>query len=286
VADIALSLRAVAVDYVTRGAGWRRSKLRAVAGVDLDLRRGEFVGVVGESGSGKSSVAKAILGLVPIAAGELIVDGRDLAPLSRRRAREVRRRVQLVMQDPYEALDPHMTVGAIVEEALIVHKLHRDRETRRKAVLGALDSVGLLPADSFANRRPHELSGGQRQRVCIAAAVVVNPLVLIADEPVSMLDVSVRVDVLRLLDELRAEARAAVLMITHDLPTAAAFCDRILVMRAGQIVEQGPARSLVQHPRHPYTASLLDATPTLAPRGAAGVQATASGRGAMGEATR
>jgi peptide/nickel transport system ATP-binding protein len=256
-----LELRGLTVEY-RRALGLRDTTThRAVDAFDLELRAGEFVALVGESGSGKSSVAKAILGLAPIAAGELRIDGVDVARLGARAARAARRPAQLVLQDPYDALDPHMTVRQIIEEPLIVHRLAGSRDGRHARVLAALESVGLSPPEGFARRRPHELSGGQRQRVCVAACLVVQPRLLIADEPVSMLDVSVRAGVLRLLDQLRARAEAAVLMVTHDLPTAAAFCDRIVVLNGGRIVEQGPARRVVDAPEHAYTRELLDATP-------------------------
>jgi peptide/nickel transport system ATP-binding protein len=259
-----LQARDLVIEY---GSASRNAKgrgvVRAVDDFSLELAAGEFVALVGESGSGKSSIANAIFGLAPITAGSLLVDGIDLAGLKGSRARRARRRAQLIMQDPYEALDPHLTVASIVEEPLIVHKLERARERRLERVSEVLESVGLSPASRFLERRPHELSGGQRQRVCIAACLILSPRVLVADEPVSMLDVSVRAGVLHLLDGLRETLDAAVLMITHDLPTAAAFCDRIVVMNDGRIVEQGAARAVVEHPQHAYTRELLDATPTL-----------------------
>ncbi|WP_344042673.1 ABC transporter ATP-binding protein [Nocardioides panacihumi] len=254
-----LNIRDLVIDYpARRGSG----ATRAVDGVNLHLDRGEFVGIVGESGSGKSSIANAIMGLAPVTSGEISLGDTNLAALRGKRARHARRPLQLVMQDPFEALDPHLSVHRLVEEPLVVHKLGRSREERRTRVREALEQVGLSPAEDFEGRRPHELSGGQRQRVCVAAALIVDPHVVIADEPVSMLDVSVRAGVLHMLDASRRRGNA-VLMITHDLPTAAAFCDRLIVMHQGRIVEQGTSLQVVGNPSHHYTRELLDATPAL-----------------------
>ncbi|MFC4786365.1 ABC transporter ATP-binding protein [Nocardioides sp. MAHUQ-72] len=255
-----LDIRDLVIEYpARRGSG----VTRAVDGVNLQLNRGEFVGIVGESGSGKSSIANAIMGLAPITSGELWLGDTNLGALRGRRARHARRRLQLVMQDPFEALDPHMNVHRLIEEPLIVHRFGLSRAERRARVRDALERVGLSPAEEFENRRPHELSGGQRQRVCVAACLIVDPFVVIADEPVSMLDVSVRAGVLHTLDASRRRDNAAVLMITHDLPTAAAFCDRLIVMHQGRVVEQGTAADVVENPSHRYTRELLNATPAL-----------------------
>ena len=258
--DFDLDIKDLVIEYPARRGG---GVTRAVHGVNLQLKRGEFVGVVGESGSGKSSIANAIMGLAPITSGELRLGSSDLGALRGRAARHARRRLQLVMQDPYEALDPHLSVYRLIEEPLIVHKMAGSRDERRARVREALERVGLSPAHEFENRRPHELSGGQRQRVCVASALIVDPFVVIADEPVSMLDVSVRAGVLHALDASRRGENAAVLMITHDLPTAAAFCDRLIVMHQGRIVEHGTALQVVESPSNPYTRELLNATPGL-----------------------
>lgn len=255
-----LDIRDLVIEYPARRGG---GVTRAVDGVNLQLRRGEFVGIVGESGSGKSSIANAIMGLAPITSGEIWLGDINLCALRARRARHARRRLQLVMQDPFEALDPHLSAHGLVEEPLIVHRLGLPKAERRARVHDALERVGLSPAEEFESRRPHELSGGQRQRVCLAACLIVDPFVVIADEPVSMLDVSVRAGVLHTLDASRRRDNAAVLMITHDLPTAAAFCDRLIVMREGRIVEQGAAAAVVENPSHRYTQELLNATPAL-----------------------
>jgi peptide/nickel transport system ATP-binding protein len=258
-----LELEHVTVEYGSRSGLRRTDGVRAVAGVSFRIEPGEFLGLVGESGSGKSSIANAVLGLTPVSAGHLRLNGAELTALRGRAARHARRPAQLIMQDPFEALDPHMTVGQLMEEPFLVHRLQKSRQARIARMHTALEEVGLAPAAEFSRRYPHELSGGQRQRVCIAACLVVSPALLIADEPVSMLDVSVRAGVLHLLDGLRASSSMSVLMITHDLPTAAAFCDRLIVMREGSIVETGSASAVIANPQHPYTRELIAATPRL-----------------------
>jgi oligopeptide/dipeptide ABC transporter ATP-binding protein len=230
---------------------------RAVDGVSLEWQHGEVLGVVGESGCGKSTLARAMLGLVPPAAGEIEVEG---APVRGRAAlRALRRRVQMVFQDPYQTLNPRMTVRRIVSEPLVVQRVPAAEHAAR--VERALEDVG-LPAARFADRYPHELSGGQRQRVAIAAALVLDPEGLICDEPVSMLDVSVQAQVLKVLMDLRASRSVGLLFITHDLGLAWALCDRIAVMYLGRIVEHGSADQVIEHPRHPYTQALVAAVPS------------------------
>jgi peptide/nickel transport system ATP-binding protein len=230
---------------------------RAVDGVTFDWREGEVLGVVGESGSGKSTLARALLGLVPPARGEIEVDG---SPVHGRAAlRSLRRRIQMVFQDPYQTLNPRMSVRTIVSEPLVVQGAPRAEHAAR--VDRALADVG-LPPERFSERYPHELSGGQRQRVAIAAALVLGPDGLICDEPVSMLDVSVQAQVLKVLMDLRASRSLALLFITHDLGLAWTLCDRIAVMYLGRIVEQGTAQQVIETPRHPYTQALVAAVPS------------------------
>jgi peptide/nickel transport system ATP-binding protein len=230
---------------------------RAVDGVTFDWREGEVLGVVGESGSGKSTLARAMLGLVPKAGGEIEVDG---SPVHGRAAmRTLRRRVQMVFQDPYQTLNPRMKVRTIVSEPLVVTGIAAAEHAGR--VDRALADVG-LPPERFADRYPHELSGGQRQRVAIAAALVLDPDGLICDEPVSMLDVSVQAQVLKVLMDLRESRSLALLFITHDLGLAWTLCDRIAVMYLGRIVEQGSAQQVIESPRHPYTQALVAAVPS------------------------
>jgi oligopeptide/dipeptide ABC transporter ATP-binding protein len=244
--------------------------VHAVSGVSLTVAKGEMVALVGESGCGKTTTAQAILRLVQAESGSVSFDGVDVTKLPQRDLRALRRRMQIIYQDPYESLDPRFRVSATVAEPLVIHGIG-SRGERREKVASALEQVGLAPAELFADRYPHELSGGQRQRVAIAASLVLGPDLLVADEPVSMLDVSVRAGILAILDELRNQG-LGVLMITHDLSTAARFADRICVMYLGRIVEEGPARQVIDSPRHPYTKALLSVVPRRDPRQRSEVQ--------------
>ncbi len=229
---------------------------RAVDGVSFEWQPGEVLGVVGESGCGKSTLARAMLGLVPQSGGSIEVDG--AAVRGRAELRALRRRVQMVFQDPYQTLNPRMRVRTIVSEPLVVQSVPKGEHAAR--VARALEDVGL--SERYLDRYPHELSGGQRQRVAIATALVLDPDGLICDEPVSMLDVSVQAQVLRVLMDLRESRSLALLFITHDLGLAWALCDRIAVMYLGRIVEQGTAAQVIEHPRHPYTQALVAAVPS------------------------
>jgi peptide/nickel transport system ATP-binding protein len=240
--------------------------VHAVDGVSFTLARGEMLALVGESGCGKTSTAQTILRMVNPASGSIRLNGTDITSLSQPQMRPLRRKLQMIYQDPYESLDPRFRVYDAVAEPMLVHGIGGSRAERRALVISALERAGLAPAEQFLERYPHELSGGQRQRVTIAAALVLGPDLLLADEPVSMLDVSVRAGVLSLLDGLRRDGDMGILMITHDLSTAAHFADRIAVMYLGRIVEQGPARDVVRHPQHPYTRALLSVVPHRDPR--------------------
>jgi oligopeptide/dipeptide ABC transporter ATP-binding protein len=242
-----------------------RLTARAVDGVSFSLRKGEMIALVGESGCGKTTTAQAVMRLVEPDSGVIRFQGRDVTSLAAAELRPLRRSMQLIYQDPYDSLDPRFRVLQTVEEPLLVHNLGSAGERRRR-VVSALERAGLAPADLFLDRFPHELSGGQRQRVAIAAALVLEPEMLVADEPVSMLDVSVRADILGLLDGLRRAGGMGILMITHDLSTAAHFAHRIAVMYLGRIVEQGPAQEVVRNPQHPYTKALLSVVPKRDPR--------------------
>jgi oligopeptide/dipeptide ABC transporter ATP-binding protein len=203
----------------------------------------------------------SVMGLIEPSAGEVQFEGRPLHE-ALRRDRSLRRSIQMVFQDPYEALNPRMTIGELVAEPLLVHHLLSGPAERERQVLETLEEVGLRPAQDFVSRLPHELSGGQRQRVVVAGALVTEPHLLIADEPVSMLDVSIRAEILELLNELRRSRQISILFITHDLATAALFADRIAVMYLGRIVEIGVTDTVLESPQHPYTRALLSVIPS------------------------
>jgi len=230
----------------------------AVDGVDLDLARGELLGLVGESGCGKSSLVRAIAGLVPAAGGRAELEGVELLRLGRRAWRPLRRRLQLVFQDPDASLDPRLAIGASVAEPLAIHRVV-PRAARPARVAALLAQVGLDAA--FALRRPHELSGGERQRVALARALALEPDVLLLDEPVSALDVSVQAQILNLLADLREERGFAALLVAHQLAVVRHLADRVAVMFAGRIVEEAPVEALFAAPLHPYARALLDAAP-------------------------
>lgn len=247
---------------IGRGWGSRAGEIEALAGVDLDLHRSEVLGIVGESGSGKTTLGRCVLRLVRPSGGEVTLDGIDFLALRGRRLRHGRQRLGVVFQDPYSSLDPRMQIGSIVAEPLRVSRRVPGSEISEK-VIELLERVGIEP--SFMNRYPHEMSGGQRQRVAIARALATDPDILVADEPVSALDVSVQAQVLNLLLELKREGRLAMLFIAHDLAVVERIADRIAVMYAGKIVESAATDRLITRPLHPYTQALLSAVPSVDP---------------------
>ena len=246
-------------------AGW----VRAVDGVSFDIRRGEILGLVGESGSGKTTIGRATLRLIEPTAGEVHFDGMDVRAMGRLRLRAFRRRAQMVFQDPHASLDPRQTVRDALEEVLVVHRLSPTAEARRRRVDQLLDRVGLDP--SRGRDHPSSLSGGERQRVAIARALTVEPDLLVLDEPVSALDVSVRAQVINLLVELRADLGLTFLFITHDLALVEYVSDRVMVVYLGHVVETAPVARLCNEPLHPYTRALVSAVPA-DPRASGGRQ--------------
>jgi peptide/nickel transport system ATP-binding protein len=250
-----LALQDVRIDYPQRHG---KTTLRAVDGVSLQIARGETVGLVGESGCGKSTLSKAILRLVPTAGGEIRLRGTDLVPLGERELRPLRRHVQMVFQDPYASLNPRRTVAEILDTVLVVNGIGNAQQ-RRSRIATMLDRVGL--PSSALGRFPHEFSGGQRQRIGIARALVLEPDLLICDEPVSALDVSIQAQILNLLVDLKRDLGLAYLFISHDLSVVRYIADRVHVMQAGRIVESGHHRDIWRAPQHPYTRTLLDAIP-------------------------
>jgi peptide/nickel transport system ATP-binding protein len=238
--------------------GQRARPVRAVDGVSFSLAAGEVLGLVGESGSGKSTICRCVLKLLEPTAGQVFYRGRDLTPLSARAMRPLRRDLQVIFQDPFASLNPRMRVGAIIGEALDTHGLHRGG-ARAARVGELLRLVGLQPEQ--ARRFPHEFSGGQRQRIGIARALAVEPRFIVADEPVSALDVSIQAQVLNLLQDLRERLDLTMLFISHDLDVVEYLCDRVVVLYLGKVMEVAPTAALYEQPLHPYTAALLAASP-------------------------
>ncbi|MDE2791343.1 MAG: ABC transporter ATP-binding protein [Paracoccaceae bacterium] len=230
----------------------------AVNQVSLSIARGESVGLVGETGCGKSSLSRAICGLTPISAGRVRFNGSDLTSVGKVERTRVRRDLQMIFQDPGGSLNPRLRVGKLIAEPLEIHDIG-NRKSRRRRVLDILEAVGLAAGD--AERYPHEFSGGQRQRIAIARAVVIKPALILADEPVSALDVSLQAQILNLISALRLKLGLALLFVSHDLNVVRHLCDRVSVMYLGNIVESGPTRAVLDSPRHPYTRELVASSP-------------------------
>ncbi|MGW8985976.1 peptide/nickel transport system ATP-binding protein [Streptomyces sp. Ncost-T6T-1] len=260
--DPILQVRGLAKHYpLTQGILFKRQigAVRAVDGVDFDLYAGETLGIVGESGCGKSTVAKMLVHLERPTAGAIRYKGEDISKLSGRALKAVRRNIQMVFQDPYTSLNPRMTVGDIIGEPYEIHPEVAPKGSRRQKVQDLLDVVGLNP--EYINRYPHQFSGGQRQRIGIARGLALNPEIIVADEPVSALDVSVQAQVVNLLDRLQAEFNLSFVFIAHDLSIVRHISDRVGVMYLGRIVEIGSDAEIYDHPTHPYTQALLSAVP-------------------------
>jgi oligopeptide transport system ATP-binding protein len=258
-----LKVQDLQVRYKLRAGFFAHRELRAVNDVSFELASNETLGLVGESGCGKSSLGRAVIRLVEPAAGSIHFEGEDITHLDASELRPRRKRFQMVFQDPYGSLNPRMTIGEIVSEPLEIHRLAGDRSARDKRVAELLRAVGLLPEHIY--RYPHEFSGGQRQRIGIARALAVEPRLLVCDEPVSALDVSVRAQIINLLRDLQRERGIALLFIAHDLAVVEHISHRIMVMYLGRAVEIGPAKEVTARPAHPYTQALLAAVPKLRP---------------------
>ncbi len=269
--DVLVAVRNLKTYYGIRGSfrqrllGHEAGSVRAVDDVSLDIRRGEVLGLVGESGSGKTTLGRTLLGLVPATDGSVKFEGEEITGMSERELRRLRRRMQIVFQDPHASLNPAMTIEQSIGHPLEIHGIAKGAERRRR-VAEALETVGLAPADQFIDKYPSDLSGGQKQRAVIARAIILNPVLLVADEPVSMLDMSVRAKILELMLNLKREFGFTYLYITHDLATAKFFCDRIAILYLGRIVEMGPSAAIYEDPKHPYTKALLRAIPEPDPR--------------------
>ncbi|KYH37147.1 MAG: peptide ABC transporter ATPase [Candidatus Bathyarchaeota archaeon B24] len=245
---------------VKRGIFGSKGYVKAVDGVSLSLERGESVSIVGESGCGKTTLGKTILRLYEPTDGKIVFDGKDITHLTWKELSWYRRETGLVQQDPSGALPSFMTVKRILEEPLIIHKV-KDKEERRERIYKVLEQVKLTPVEDFLEKYPHMLSGGQQQRLVIARSIILRPKLIIADEPVSMLDASVRVEILKLLQNLQRDYRLSIIYITHDLSTTRYFSERICIMYAGHIVESAETRELLTNPLHPYTRALLNVIP-------------------------
>jgi peptide/nickel transport system ATP-binding protein len=244
----------------------RASFVRAVDGISFEMKVKEVFCLAGESGSGKTTTGRLVLKVIDPTSGKIFFEGRDITGFTRKDMKPLRQRMQMVFQDPYESLNPRKTVKDIISEGLRIQKIVNNENEVEKRVVEILDGVKLTPPEEFLSRYPHELSGGQRQRVAVARTFVLSPKFVVADEPISMLDVSIRAEVLNLFLDLVEKFDVSILYITHDLATARHMCDRIAVMYLGKIMEMGTAEDIVYEPLHPYTRALISAVPVPDPR--------------------
>ena len=258
--EVILSVQGLRVWFELRRLGFGSAgHVHAVDGVDFDLHNSEAIAVVGESGCGKSSLMKTVLGLYRPTKGQILFEGKSIGDMKTGVIKEYRAKVGYIQQDPYGAMPPFMSIQRVLEEPMIINGIH-DQGARMERIIRALEEVKVFPVNDFLPKYPHMLSGGQQQRIVIARAMLLDPKLIVADEPVSMLDASVRVEILRLLRGLQEKRKLAVMYITHDLSTVRYFSRRIFVMYAGKIVEKAKVGDLMNHPLHPYTHALLEAT--------------------------
>ena len=258
--DTLLRVEDLKIYYPVAGSGFGKKEfVKAVDGVTFEVKKGEVCGIVGESGCGKSTLGRGVCKLENLTSGHVYLDGEDITEYNDRRMRSIRKKVQMVFQDPYASLNPRMSVFDIIAEPLLVHHLYQDKADLEKKVLDLLHRVGL--DDYHANRYPHEFSGGQRQRIGIARALAVEPSLIIADEPVSALDVSIQAQVLNLLNELKHDLDLTYIFVAHDLSVVEYISDRVGVMYLGNFVEVGEKEKIYSNPMHPYTQALLSAVP-------------------------
>ena len=258
--DTLLRVEDLKIYYPVAGSGFGKKEfVKAVDGVTFEVKKGEMFGIVGESGCGKSTLGRGVCKLENLTSGHVYLDGEDITEYNDRRMRSIRKKVQMVFQDPYASLNPRMSVFDIIAEPLLVHHLYQDKADLEKKVLDLLHRVGL--DDYHANRYPHEFSGGQRQRIGIARALAVEPSLIIADEPVSALDVSIQAQVLNLLNELKHDLDLTYIFVAHDLSVVEYISDRVGVMYLGNFVEVGEKEKIYSNPMHPYTQALLSAVP-------------------------
>ena len=264
--DTLMEVRDLVMHFPIYAGFFRRQvgAVQAVDGVSFDVLRGETLGIVGESGCGKSTTARLLLRLLDPTSGSISFDGREIADIGGGELKALRREMQMIFQDPYSSLNPRKTVGAIIADPFVIHGIKQTKAERKQAVQDLMDTVGLNP--EHYNRYPHEFSGGQRQRIGVARALALKPKVIVADEPVSALDVSIQAQVLNLLRDLQKELGLTLIFIAHDLSVVRHMCDRVAVMYLGRIVELATSDQLYAHPRMPYTGALMSAVPVADPR--------------------